>query len=106
MAEEYGRRRELVYGLLNDIPDFKTNMPQGAFYFFPDVSSYFGKSVGDRKIISASDFCIYLLEEANVSLVTGEAFGDPNCIRLSYAASEENLREALKRVKVALAQLN
>lgn len=105
MAEEYGRRRELVYGLLSDIPGFKVNMPQGAFYFFPDVSAYFGKSDGNVTINNASDFCLYLLETAHVSLVTGEAFGDPNCMRLSYAASEENLRTAIGRVKEAVAKL-
>lgn len=106
MTEEYGKRRELVYKLLNDIPGVKTNMPQGAFYFFPDVSSYFGKSNGTATINNASELCLYLLEDAHVSLVTGEAFGDPDCIRLSYAASEENLVEALKRVKNSLAKLN
>lgn len=106
MTKEYRNRRELVYNLLNEIPGFKTNMPKGAFYFFPDVSSYFGKSVGDTTINNASDFCLYLLENAHVSLVTGEAFGDPNCIRLSYAASEENLKEAVVRIKVALSKLS
>lgn len=102
MAEAYENRRKLVHGLLSDLPGVEVNMPQGAFYFFPDVSSYFGKG----KIKNASDLCIYLLEEANVSLVTGEAFGDPNCIRLSYAASEKNLKEAISRIKVALGKLN
>ncbi|MDW3210094.1 MAG: pyridoxal phosphate-dependent aminotransferase [Reichenbachiella sp.] len=106
MTEQYGKRRELVFGLLNDIPGVKTNMPQGAFYFFPDVSSYFGKSDGSTTINDASDLCLYLLENAHVSLVTGAAFGDPDCIRLSYAASEENLKEALKRVKETLAKLS
>ncbi|MFY0689712.1 MAG: pyridoxal phosphate-dependent aminotransferase [Cyclobacteriaceae bacterium] len=101
MAKEYLRRRALVYDLLSDLPGVKVNMPQGAFYFFPDVSSYFGKG----GIKNASDLCIYLLEEAHVSLVTGEAFGDPDCIRLSYAASEEELRTAISRVKDALAKL-
>ncbi|MBV6645217.1 MAG: pyridoxal phosphate-dependent aminotransferase [Cyclobacteriaceae bacterium] len=101
MADEYARRRELVYNLLSDIPGWKVNMPQGAFYFFPDVSYYFGK--GDIK--NASDLCLYLLEEAHVSLVTGEAFGSPNCVRLSYAASEEELRTAIDRVKKALSKL-
>ncbi|MEO9964499.1 MAG: pyridoxal phosphate-dependent aminotransferase [Reichenbachiella sp.] len=106
MTEEYGRRRALVHQLLNDIPGVKTNMPQGAFYFFPDLSSYFGKSDGTTTINNASELCIYLLENAHVSLVTGEAFGDENCVRLSYAASEENLREALKRIKDTLAKLS
>ena len=106
MTKEYRNRRELVYKLLNEIPGFKTNMPKGAFYFFPDVSSYFGKSVGETTINNASDLCLYLLENAHVSLVTGEAFGDSNCIRLSYAASEENLKEAVVRMKAALSKLS
>lgn len=106
MTEEYGRRRELVYSLLNEIPGFKTNMPQGAFYFFPDVSSYFGKSDGTTTINDASDFCLYILEKANVSLVTGQAFGDDNCVRLSYAASEDDLRKALNNIKETLAKLS
>lgn len=106
MTKEYKSRRDLVFDLLNEVPGFKTNMPTGAFYFFPDVSFYFGKSNGDTTISNASDLCLYLLENAHVSLVTGEAFGDPDCIRLSYAASEENLREAIKRIKAALAKFN
>lgn len=105
MAAEYKYRRQMVYDLLQDIPGLKTIMPTGAFYFFPDVSSYFGKSYGDYKIDTAGDLCIYLLAEANVSLVTGEAFGEPECVRLSYAASREDLVEALKRIKDALQQL-
>lgn len=105
MTEEYLKRRELVHGLLNDIPGIKSNFPKGAFYFFPDVSSFFGKSNGEYKINNASDFCIYILMEAKVSLVTGEAFGDPKCVRLSYAASRENLIEALKRIKEVLGKL-
>ncbi|MFY0651612.1 MAG: pyridoxal phosphate-dependent aminotransferase [Cyclobacteriaceae bacterium] len=106
MTKEYRRRRDLVYDLLNEVPGFKCNMPTGAFYFFPDVSSYFGKSTGEMTINNASDLCLYLLENAHVSLVTGEAFGDPDCIRLSYAASEENLREAVKRITAALSKLS
>jgi len=106
MTKEYRRRRDLVHGLLNEVPGFKTNMPAGAFYFFPDVSSYFGKSNGETTINDASDLCLYLLDKAHVSLVTGAAFGDPNCIRLSYAASEENLREAIKRITAALSTFN
>ncbi|MEQ6121542.1 pyridoxal phosphate-dependent aminotransferase [Reichenbachiella sp. MALMAid0571] len=106
MTKEYKRRRDLVYDLLNKVPGFKTNMPEGAFYFFPDVSSYFGKSNGETTINDASDLCLYLLDKAHVSLVTGDAFGDPNCIRLSYAASEENLREAITRITDALSAFN
>ncbi len=106
MSKEYLRRRDLVKSLLDEIPGFKTNVPQGAFYFFPDVSAYFGTSDGENTIHNASDLCIYILDHAQVSLVTGEAFGDDNCIRLSYAASEEDLREAIKRIKAALAKLS
>ena len=106
MAEEYKKRRAMVYEGLKTLPGIKTNLPQGAFYFFPDVSSYFGHSAPNGvKITSAGDLCLYLLEEAHVSLVTGEAFGEPDCVRLSYAASEEDLAEALQRIKAALAQL-
>lgn len=106
MAAEYLERRSLVHKLLQDIPGIKTNMPTGAFYFFPDVTSFFGKSNGAHKIETATDLCMYLLEKANVSLVTGVAFGDPNCLRLSYAASREDLKEALKRMKEYLGQLH
>lgn len=106
MATEYLRRRDLVKELLDSIPGFKTNLPKGAFYFFPDVSAWFGKSDGETTINNASDFCMYLLDHAHVSLVTGEAFGDPNCIRLSYAASEADLREAVTRIKAALSKLS
>lgn len=106
MAAEYLKRRELVHSLLVEIPDFKVNMPTGAFYFFPEISSYFGTSYGDYKIETASDLCMYLLNEANVSLVTGEAFGSPECVRLSYAASEKDLKEAIRRIKVAVEKLN
>jgi aspartate aminotransferase len=105
MVEEYRRRRDIVYELLKEIPGIKANYPEGAFYFFPDVSYYYGKSDGTRTIQTGEDFCMFMLEKAQVSLVTGDAFGEPNCIRLSYAASEKDLREALKRIKEALAQL-
>ncbi|UXP32290.1 pyridoxal phosphate-dependent aminotransferase [Reichenbachiella agarivorans] len=106
MSAEYLKRRDLVHGLLSEVPGFKVNMPQGAFYFFPDVSYYFGKSDGKMTINNSEDFCVFLLESAQVSLVTGDAFGDPNCIRLSYAASEENLKTAIIRIKEAVAKLN
>jgi aspartate aminotransferase len=105
MVEEYHRRRDIVYELLKEIPGVKANYPQGAFYFFPDVSAYFGKSDGAVKIKNADDFCMLMLEKAHVSLVPGGAFGDENCVRLSYAASEKDLREALKRMKETLATL-
>ncbi|WP_422355700.1 pyridoxal phosphate-dependent aminotransferase [Roseivirga pacifica] len=106
MAKEYLRRREMVKELLDEIPGVKTNVPQGAFYFFPDVSAYFGKSDGTATINNASDLAMYILDNAHVSVVTGEAFGDPDCIRLSYAASEENLRKAIAQIKEALAKLS
>lgn len=106
MAKEYLRRRGFVKELLDEIPGVKTNVPQGAFYFFPDVSAYFGKSDGANTINNASDLSMYLLDNAHVSVVTGEAFGDPNCIRLSYAASEEDLRTAIAKIKEALAKLS
>src|SRR6478609_6818405 len=105
MVEEYHRRRDIVYALLKEIPGVKANYPQGAFYFFPDVSSYFGKSDGQKVIKNGDDLCLYLLEVAHVSLVTGDAFGDGKCVRLSYAASEKDLTEALKRIKDALLKL-
>ena len=105
MVEEYHHRREVVYKLLKEIPGVKANYPQGAFYFFPDVSFYYGKSTGTRTIMNGDDFCLYMLEVAHVSLVPGSAFGDGNCVRLSYAASEKDLVEALRRMKDALSQL-
>lgn len=105
MEKAYLERRDLILNLLKDIPGIKTHVPEGAFYFFPDVTSYFGKSADGYQIDNASDVCLYLLEQANVSLVTGEAFGAPECVRLSYAASEKDLREALSRIKTALEKL-
>ncbi len=105
MVEEYRIRRDIVYNLLKEIPGVKSNYPQGAFYFFPDVSSFFGKSDGTTTVKNADDLCIYLLEKAHVSLVSGGAFGDENCVRLSYAASESDLRNAMQRMKEALAKL-
>lgn len=105
MAKAYFKRRELVMGLLKEIPGIKTHVPEGAFYFFPDVTAFFGKSAHGHTVNNADDLCLYLLEVANVSLVTGAAFGAPSCIRLSYAASEEELKEALTRLKKALGDL-
>ena len=99
MVDEFGNRRNLVLGLLNDIPGFKTNIPEGAFYVFPDISYYFGKTLKGRQINNATDFSMFLLEEALVATVTGDAFGQPNCIRISYAASQDELKEALARIK-------
>lgn len=106
MVEEYRTRRGIVHKLLLDIPGIKTNLPEGAFYFFPDVSYYFGKSDGTFTVKNGDDFCLYMLERGHVALVPGGAFGDDNCVRLSYAASEKDLREALKRIKNTLAELH
>ena len=103
MVAAFKGRRDLVVRLINDIPGLKLNVPEGAFYVFPDVSSYFGKTLRGTEIKNADDFSMYLLAEANVATVTGDAFGNPNCIRFSYATSEEILAEALKRIKEALA---
>jgi aspartate aminotransferase len=105
MVEEYRKRRDIVYKLLKEIPGVKANYPTGAFYFFPDVSSYYGKSVNGKKIANGDDLCLYMLEEGHVSLVPGGAFGDEACVRLSYAASEKELIEAMTRMKDALSKL-
>ena len=102
MIDAFKERRKLILELISEIPGFKTNQPQGAFYIFPDISYYFGKKLKGTKINTASDFSMYLLEKANVATVTGEAFGNPNCIRISYAASEEAIVEACKRIKRAI----
>ncbi|WCO01091.1 pyridoxal phosphate-dependent aminotransferase [Psychroserpens ponticola] len=103
MIDEFKVRRELILGLLNDIEGFKTNVPEGAFYVFPDVSYYFGKTIHGKTIHNATELSLFLLEFANVATVTGDAFGNPNCIRISYAASQEQIIEAVKRIKSALA---
>jgi aspartate aminotransferase len=90
---------------LKEIPGVKANFPTGAFYFFPDVSSFYGKTDGTRAIKNGDDLCLYLLDVARVSLVPGGAFGDENCVRLSYAASEKDLTEALRRMKESLSKL-
>jgi len=102
MVEEFHKRRDLVIGLLQEIPNLKITNPEGAFYAFPDVSWFFGKTLRGKTINNSEDFAMYLLEEAQVAVVTGSAFGDSNCIRLSYATSQDVLREAIKRIKNAL----
>jgi aspartate aminotransferase len=102
MVDEFKNRRKLILDLIQDIPGFKTNEPEGAFYVFPDISYYFGKTVKGTLIENASDFALFLLEEALVATVTGEAFGNKNCIRISYAASKEQIIEAMKRIKAAV----
>ena len=105
MRDTFRARRDMVYGMLCDIPGVKVCLPQGAFYFFPDVSAYYGKSFNGRKIENSTDMAFYLLEEGGVATVMGSAFGDDACIRLSYATSEELLREALRRIAEALGKL-
>jgi aspartate aminotransferase len=104
MVAAFESRRELVLAALNAMPGVKCNRPGGAFYVFPDISSFFGKTAGDMKIDSAEALCMYLLDKG-VALVSGEAFGDANCMRISYAASEETLTEAMRRIANALAEL-
>ena len=102
MIDEFHKRRDILLQLLGEINGFNLNVPEGAFYVFPDISSFFGKTLNGFTINNASDFALYLLENANVATVTGEAFGNPNCIRISYAASEDELREAVKRIKAVV----
>lgn len=102
MVAAFKNRRDLVVGLVNEIPGFKLNVPEGAFYVFPDVSSFFGKTLKGQLIKDATDFSMFLLAEANVATVTGDAFGNPNCIRFSYATSETILTEAMRRIKEAV----
>ena len=102
MVDEFKKRRDIVLDLLSEIDGIKCNTPGGAFYVFPDVSAYFGKTIKNYKIENAGDFSMFLLEEANVATVTGDAFGAPTCLRISYAASEAQLREAIARIKKAV----
>ncbi|MFL0353961.1 pyridoxal phosphate-dependent aminotransferase [Xanthomarina sp. GH4-25] len=102
MIDEFKIRRDLVLNLLSEVEGFQTNTPEGAFYVFPNISYYFGKTLKGKTINNATDFSLYLLEEALVATVTGEAFGNPDCIRISYAASQEQIIEAIKRIKEAV----
>lgn len=105
MQAAFRRRRDLVLGLMKDIPGWIINEPKGAFYVFPDISYYFGKFDGDTVIKDSTDLCMYLLHKGHVSLVTGDAFGAPKCLRFSYATSDEKITEAVRRIKEALAKL-
>ena len=105
MKAAFLRRRDLVFQMMQNIKGLKFNNPQGAFYFFPDVSNYFGKTYNGNTINNADDMAMYLLNEGNLSVVTGSAFGDQNCIRFSYATSDDKLVEAMKRLKIALEKL-
>ena len=105
MKAAFLRRKQLVFGLLKEIEGIKLNDPQGAFYFFPDMRNYFGRSFEGEIIRNADDLALFLLYHGNISVVSGSAFGDANCIRLSYATSDEKLKEAMRRLKSALALL-
>ena len=105
MRQAFERRRDLIVKLAKDIPGLEVNVPEGAFYLFPKCSSLFGKSDGERTINTSTDFAMYLLEKGHVATVGGDAFGDPECFRMSYATSDENIVEAMKRIKVAVAKL-
>lgn len=102
MIDEFHKRRDLILGLMAEIPGFKLNVPEGAFYVFPDISDYFGRTIQGVKIENANDFALFLLDKANVATVTGEAFGNNDCIRISYAASESEIKEAMSRIKAAV----
>jgi len=105
MCAQYQKRRDVVYAKLKEMPGVKVNLPTGAFYFFTDISSFFGKKSGETSIHNASDMSMYLLADAKVSTVSGDAFGDPNCIRFSYATSEDKLIQAMNRIATSLAKL-
>lgn len=105
MRQAFERRRDLIVELAKDIPGLEVNVPQGAFYLFPKCSSFFGKSDGTRTINNSTDFAMYLLEVGHVATVAGDAFGDPDCFRMSYATSDENIREAMSRIKKVLSVL-
>jgi aspartate aminotransferase len=105
MVKEFTRRRKKVLELVREIPGIECSEPDGAFYIFPDVSFYFGKSDGQNKIANSGDFCMYLLNTAHVSSVMGDAFGEPKCVRFSFANSMEKIEEGFKRIKEALGKL-
>jgi aspartate aminotransferase len=105
MRLAFERRRDLIVKLAKEIPGLEVNVPQGAFYLFPKCSSFYGKSDGQRVINNSSDLAMYLLEVGHVATVGGDAFGDPNCFRMSYATSDDNIREAMRRIKSCLSRL-
>ena len=105
MRKAFERRRNLIVGLAKDIPGLEVNVPEGAFYLFPKCSGFYGKSAGGKKIENSSDLALYLLEEGHVATVGGDAFGDPDCFRMSYATSDDNIVEAMRRIKEALGKL-
>jgi aspartate aminotransferase len=105
MVKAFERRKKLMETGLATIPGILTNKPEGAFYFFPDISYFLGKKFGEQVIVTATDLCMFLLNEGHVSMVTGEAFGNDNCLRISYAAADEKLEMAIDRMKKTLAKL-
>ena len=105
MRQAFERRRNLIVQLAKDIPGLEVNVPEGAFYLFPKCSSFYGKSDGEHTIKNSTDFAMYLLEVGHVATVGGDAFGDPDCFRMSYATSDENIREAMRRIKETVAKL-
>ena len=105
MRLAFERRRNLIVELAKQIPGLEVNVPEGAFYLFPKCSSFYGKKAGDRVINNSTDLAMYLLEDAHVATVGGDAFGDPDCFRMSYATSDDNIREALRRIAESLAKL-
>ena len=105
MRQAFERRKNLIVSLAKEIPGLEVNNPQGAFYLFPKCSSYFGKADGDRVINTSTDLAMYLLEVGHVATVGGDAFGSPECFRMSYATSDENIKEAMRRIKETLAKL-
>lgn len=105
MRQAFQRRRDLIVELAKDIPGLEVNVPEGAFYLFPKCSSFYGKACGDKVINNSNDLAMFLLEEGHVATVGGDAFGDPECFRMSYATSDDNIREAMKRIKETLAKL-
>ena len=105
MRQAFERRKNLIVKLAKEIPGLEVNNPEGAFYLFPKCSSYFGKKDGERVISNSTDFAMYLLEVGHVATVGGDAFGSPECFRMSYATSDENIVEAMKRIKDTLARL-
>ena len=106
MRKAFERRRDLIVKLAKEIPGLEVNVPEGAFYLFPKCSSFYGKSDGERVINNSTDLALYLLEKGHVATVGGDAFGDPECFRMSYATSDNNIIEAMRRIKEVLAQLH
>ena len=105
MRKAFERRRDLIVRLAKEVPGFEVNVPQGAFYLFPKCSSFYGKSAHERTITNSDELAMYLLEVGHVACVGGTSFGAPECIRMSYATSDENIVEAIRRIKEALAEL-